>query len=150
MQTGKLTIVALAALTLFTHTAMAGTNTATPPKPHTWHTVSTNKGVWDGRLQIINENGSFVSRDGSPMTTFTISPNQPQDFGFLFTPDADFDIAYTLTLTERDSKNFSSKACVYVITAAGPANPDIRPSSYNGAKCDWQVVHGKGEDFFVG
>jgi hypothetical protein len=143
MQIGNLILVGLSAFIFTISSAIAGT------KPHTWHLITTDNGIWDGRLQMINEEGFFTDRDGSPLTKFTISPNKSQEYGFSFGPEADFDIAYTLTLTQRDTKNFNSKTCVYVITASGPANPDIRPSSYNGAQCDWKIVPGQGEDFFV-
>lgn len=121
-------------------------------QPHTWHTVQSQNGRWHAQLQMINQKGSFVSRDGSPINTFTIDLNKPQDYGFVLDPDNDFDVAYTLTLVKEESektKQFSSKTCVYVITASSPAQPDIRPSSFNGAKCEWIINHGIGEDFIV-
>jgi hypothetical protein len=132
--------------------SLLSVNALAKPAPHTWHTVSTSDGAWHARLQMINEGGSFVARDGSALTTFAINPNLSQDFGFIFDADADFNVAYTLTLVQDEPKNaksFSSKACVYVITASGPAKPDIRASSFNGAKCESKIVHGVGEDFFV-
>lgn len=120
--------------------------------PHTWHTVSTTNGTWNAKLQMINQNGSFVNRDGASISEFTIHPAQSYDYGFVLDPHNDFDVAYTLTLVQQsrpNSPNFSSKACVYVITAASPANPDVRPSSYHGADCKWNVVHGVGENFQV-
>lgn len=125
-------------------------NTLASPTPHTWHQVSSQNGTWQATLKMINENGSFVSRDGLPLTTFTVSPNQAKEYGFVLNKGDDFDVAYTLTLTQNDSKNsFSSKACVFVITAAGPAQPDIRSESFHGAACGWRVVPGVGEDFTV-
>ncbi|VVC76515.1 hypothetical protein AQUSIP_18280 [Aquicella siphonis] len=119
--------------------------------PHTWHTVTSDEGVWDARLQMINQDGGFEARDGSALSAFTISPGKPQEYGFSFAKNADFDVAYTLTLTQRssDRMHFSSKACVYVVTASGPARPDIRASSFNGAICEWKTVPGVGEDFIV-
>ncbi len=122
------------------------------PKPHTWHSVRTLEGRWAARLQMINEGGSFVARDGQALTGFMISPDHSQEYGFIFDAGDDFDVAYTLTLTETKNTTmpqFVSKACVYVVTAKGPAQPDIRVSSFNGAKCDWNVVDGVGEDFTV-
>jgi len=122
-------------------------------KPHTWHTVRALDGQWVAKLQMLNESGSFVTREDTALTAFTLSPSHSQDYGFKFAPGADFDIAYTLTLTQTNAAmtpQFVSKACVYVVTASGPAKPDIRVSSFNGAKCDWNVVAGIGEDFTVG
>lgn len=118
---------------------------------HTWHTVSTSQGTWDARLQMINEAGSFVERDGSSIAQFAVTPNSPKEYGFVLSPDNDFNVAYTLTLTERTSgkAQFFSKACVYVITASEPKRPDIRASSFNGATCEWKIVPGVGENYSV-
>lgn len=119
--------------------------------PHTWHTVRSTNGNWTAQLAMISEPGWFVTRKGEGVSTFSVSPANSFDYGFGFDAGADFDIAYTLTLTQNSSAiGFVSKACVYLITASGPAKPDIRATSYNGATCDWNVVHGVGEDFTVG
>ena len=120
--------------------------------PHTWHTVSTASGTWEAKLQMLNQGGSFVTREGALINDFAISPSHSQDYGFIFDDGDDFDVAYSLTMVEKSSNAllFKSKACVYVITASGPAKPDIRVSSFNGAKCDYKVIHGVGEDFMVG
>lgn len=81
-----------------------------------------------------------------------VSSGEAQQFGFGFDNHADFNVAYTLTLTEQegiDKLRMSSKACVFVITAKGPAMPDVTPISYNHAKCTWKVVPGTGEDFYA-
>lgn len=120
-------------------------------KAHTWHVISSTNGEWHGNLRMINEIGSFVGEDGvSSIDSFSVSTQKPLKYGFIFDPSDDFDVTYTLTMTQDDVKAFTSKACVYVITAKGPAMPDIRPVSYNGAKCDYNTVHGVGEDFTVG
>lgn len=121
--------------------------------PHTWHTVRALKGTWVAKLQMLNEGGSFVARDNTRLNTFTVSPEHEQDYGFQFDTGDDFDVAYTLTLTEKSPAampQFTSKVCVYVVTAKGPAQPDIRIETFNGAKCDWNVVRGIGEDFLIG
>ncbi len=33
--------------------------------PHTWHTVSSNDGTWEAKLQMINQGGSFETHDGT-------------------------------------------------------------------------------------
>ena len=121
------------------------------PTPHTWHTVTAASGTWDAKLQMLNQGGSFVTHDGLVVNGFSISPTHTQDYGFIFNNGDDFDVAYTLTMIEKSAHalRFQSKTCVYVITASGPAKPDIRVSSFNGAKCDYNVVHGRGEDFTV-
>lgn len=140
----------LGALVLF---SLVSFNALAQGSPHTWHTVSANEGAWEARLQIINEGGSFVGRDGLALTTFTVSPTQPQDFGFVLAPEDDFNVAYTLTLTQKKPTfaflHFSSKACVYVVTANGPAQPDIRATSFHGANCESKVMKGIGENFIV-
>lgn len=145
-------IVKIIKLGIITMLTMLSFNILAKNSPHTWHTVSAHNGSWYGRLQMINQGGLFVGRDNAQLVTFTISPNKTQDFGFIFDQNANFDVAYTLTLTQEKSKNlmmFASKACVFVITASGPAKPDIRVSSFNGAQCAWKIIDGIGEDFFV-
>ncbi len=114
---------------------------------HTWHTIKVNNGVWSASLKAINEEASFVRADGSPISTFSMNPNDPVIYGFQFDPKDDFDVAYTLTLTHQDTADFITKTCVFVITAKGPADPDIRTLEYYGAKCSWVVVPKVGEDF---
>ena len=136
----------------FTSALIFISNLALANPVHTWHHVSTTEGVWDARLQMINEGGMFVTKDGSTLTDFTVTSSTPMEYGFAFDEGDDFNVAYTLTLTQRDTgvfRRFSNKACVFVITAAGPAQPDIHASNYNGAKCSWKVVKGYGEDFFT-
>ena len=116
---------------------------------HTWHTVSTTEGTWHAKLQNLNQESYFVDRAGASINQFVIHPNRSQDYGFGFYPGADFNIAYTLTIIEESTFNFSSKACVYVITASAPATPDIRVNAFNGAKCDWKIIKGVGENFMV-
>lgn len=116
---------------------------------HTWHNVVSENGSWKATLATINEKASFVASDGALLNTFTITPNHSIKFGFSFDPNDDFDVAYTLTLTQNSITSFVSKTCVFVVTAKGPANPDIRALSYNGANCSSTVVKGVGEDFKV-
>lgn len=123
------------------------TTNASPP--HTWHTVNATQGTWQGKLQMLNQGGHFVNREGSQISEFSINKEQSFDYGFSFDKGDDFDLSYALTLVLKTSPAFVSKACVFVITASGPAKPDIRVSSFNGAKCEYKVVHGRGEDFSV-
>lgn len=119
--------------------------------PHTWQTVISENGTWHARLQMINEGGNFVARDGSPLNEFVINTNYPKDFGFSYDIGDDFDVAYTLTLTQEaatKSQRFTSKACVYIVTASSPGKPDIRTSSFNGAQCNSSMTKGV-ESFIV-
>lgn len=124
---------------------------AHPNPVHTWHTIKSTNGEWQGKLQMLNETGNFVTPQGNLLNAFRISTATSQDYGFSFDRDVDFDVAYTLTLTQKSNGDgfFQSKACVYVITAAGPANPDIRASAFNGAICHYTVISGRGENFEV-
>jgi hypothetical protein len=118
---------------------------------HSWHNVTSQNGQWHATLKGINELSNFVAADGiTPVSTFSVNPQSSFKYGFSFDPKDDFNVAYTLTLTQESVESFSSKTCVFIITANGPANPDIRPISYNGAKCEYTVVQGVGEDYSVG
>ena len=116
---------------------------------HTWHNVSSKEGQWKIVLQPINQYAIFTDLSCNVITNATITDAIPLVYGFGFSKDADFNIAYTLTAIKQEP-GFESKACVFVITANGPAQPDITPISYHGALCEWSRVHGVGEDFVVG
>jgi len=121
---------------------------------HTWHNVIANQGSWKVTLQIINqqEHAWFTDQNCVKINSLTVSPTNTPKFGFGFDGQADFDVAYTLTMVQDKNSSipqFNSKACVFIVTAKGPAKPDVVVSNYNGAKCDWKVVRGVGEDFIV-
>ena len=137
----------ISALSLFATTQLF----ATPP--HTWHAVNATQGQWNVSLRVINEpdHAWFVDLNDQKISGFKLSSTSPQKYGFAFDGGADFDVAYTVTLVEQaGASNFTSKTCVYVVTAKGAATPDITPLSYNGANCQWRVNPGTGEDFIVG
>ena len=112
---------------------------------------------------------------GNPYIQFNLSSKYTQTFGFAFDQNtADFDIAFSITVIrtkkegENDSKyekpilipkiqNISisrkllinSVGCIYIVSAAGAAQPDIRVNTYNGAICMWNKVPEIGENFLV-
>ncbi len=116
---------------------------------HTWHMVKSKQGTWTGRLQAISEKTEFVRSDMSAVSAFEVSPSNPLKFGAVFDDNDDFNVAYTLTLTQKSPADFSDKTCVFVITAQGPADPDVRYFSYHGAVCGTETVPGVGEDFIA-
>lgn len=116
---------------------------------HTWHEVTSKSGSWKITLKMINQNGQLVDPSCADITETGLTPDNPLNYGFKFSKDADFNIAYTLTAVSEE-RGFESKACVFVITANGPAQPDIQALSYHGAECLWHVVKGVGENFIVG
>lgn len=116
---------------------------------HTWHTIFAEESVWNGNLQALNQASQFVDQKGSLFNHFTLDKNNPITFGAIFSPEDDFDVAYTLTLIAKTPVAFSSKACVFIVTALGPAQPDIKSISYHGARCEAIRVPGVGENFYV-
>ena len=128
---------------------MSVLSTAIANPPHIWQTVSATQGNWQGKLQMINQGGYFVNCEGNQINQFSINKGQSFDFGFSFDKGDNFDVAYVLTLVLKTPPAFVSKACVFVITASAPAQPDVRVSSFNGAKCDYNIAHGKGGGFIV-
>ncbi len=121
---------------------------------HTWHTVTATDGQWNATLQVISEadHAWFVGPDGqTKISGFKLDSSAPQKYGFDFDNETDYNVAYSLTLTEQTSNsNFSAKACIFVVTAKGAAQPDITALPYNGANCQWKINVGVGEDFTVG
>lgn len=80
----------------------------------------------------------------------------------------DFDVVYTITAikTAREGEEavpvpakldaessrkllIASTGCIYVVSAASAAQPDIRANVYNGALCMWSRVPGIGENFLI-
>jgi hypothetical protein len=114
---------------------------------HTWTTVYSLNGTWSGTLSSINEHATFVDANGQPMSQFTIDELTPVKYGFSFGENDDFDVAYTLTMTQKNTQQsnslFSSKTCVFVVTAISPAHPDIQMIPYNGAQCTSEALGGK-------
>jgi len=165
--------VALCLLSIsFTVGEAAKPGFADPTRPpctgvHTWHTVTSIQGSWTGNLVPIHEEGIFLYPNCTEMAsnaTIVISAeaNVTQQFGFRIPSGSndDFNVGYTLSLFLQGSErnragplarklNFAATACVFVISAAAAANPDIRPNNYNGAVCYWETVDGMGENYFV-
>ncbi|KTD34786.1 hypothetical protein Lmor_1319 [Legionella moravica] len=129
----------------------AGQINASPycPGIHTWHNVTSKDGQWKLTLQSISQEGSFSDSLCNSIHSTELGPESVFIYGFGFPKDADFDIAYTLTAVKQ-APSFESRACVFVITAKGPAQPDITALSYYGAVCEWTRIPGVGEDFVVG
>ncbi|MCL9779926.1 hypothetical protein M9194_00580 [Vibrio sp. S4M6] len=148
---------------------LAGGAWAQSSAPHTWHHISltdqasADQSVWLGRLTITSasEPAYFTDKDGkNEGQTYDFkldNDTNPLVYGFGFNQGADFNVSYTVTLyqtsdiTNQLGKSFfASKTCQFNVSAKGPANPDIRVEEYNGAKCSYNIVPGKGEDFTVG
>ena len=131
------------------------THALTADPAHTLHKVVATKANWKGRLVIATpyENAYFVTdaQDRGQVYDFHLSSNQPLNYGFAFRPGTDFNVSYTVTLVQDAAEaNFVNKACVFNVSAKGPANPDIRVQAFNGAECNFKVVEGVGENFTVG
>lgn len=117
---------------------------------HTWHKIYAQEGQWKITLKSISQEGFFVDQHCNTLEVKPLSSIEPLIYGFGFPLDATFDIAYTVTAVKQEQNAFKSKACVFVVSAKGPAQPDITALNYNGAHCDWQKVSGSGGDFYVG
>lgn len=125
---------------------------------HTFHHVTVSSGDWHGQLVITSpgEDAYFTNASGEnygSMWAFDpVTPQAPFTFGFGFIePGTDFNASYTLTMVKKvfTGPQFVSKACQFNISAKGPANPDIRTETYNGADCHYTITD-KGEDYSVG
>ncbi len=128
---------------------VAGTNVYAG-KVHTWSTVSSLQGNWHAKLAMINEDGYFVDKSEALLSNFDVSPGNDFTYGFGLGENVDFNLAYSLTLTAAKSPHlgFTSKACVFIVTAPSPAKPDVHMVSYNGAVCGW-TAGGHGVSFTV-
>ena len=125
----KLTFVL--SLLLFNYGTYASQNCVV----HTWHDITAEQGEWQLSMRYISEQGEFMNRDCLPQYDAIVDPNQSHRYGTVVTDDNTFDIAYTVTLVKQTENQFVSPACVFIVSAKGPAIPDVVIQSYNGAKC---------------
>lgn len=132
---------------------------------HTFHNITSDIGTWRGELHPIYEGAKFVGPDCSEFSNpFTLEKGGVVSFGYVITPDDDFNVAYSITMVhqKRQKSNatfstseqlrrrlFIDRACVYVVTAAAPAMPDVHANEWNGAVCRWTVNEGVGENYQV-
>ncbi len=104
---------------------------------HTWNNIISESGVWSGQLASIYEKSYFVTPNCHKFNHLTISSNLT--YGFIYADNANFNLAYTLTLvSDNPQPLMSSKACIFIITAFKPADPDIKALSYHGASCTYK------------
>ena len=130
------------------------------------------KGEWEVSISSTYEQSYFwnmttckqIPQD--PHSTFNLQKGIPKEFGFSFENNATFDIIYTLTAIRTDLTShidqkeeesmedynrrrlITGHGSVFVTSAAGIAQPDIRVEEYNGALCWWQPTP-IGENYFV-
>ncbi len=128
---------------------------------HTHHYIRTNGGHWNGMLSFTspNEAGYFTDKSDRKLPlqpTFTLDPSSPYYFGFGFSvPGTDFDVSYVVTIVKKSQSlhqvagpMFASPTCQFNVSASSPGHPDVRISTYNGAKCQY-LDNGQGGDFQV-
>ena len=106
-----------------------------------------------------------------PHANFNLSSKETKRFGFQMDNADTFDVVYSVmiirTALEGEKASpiamplkplnegaarkllINSVGCIYVVSAAGAAQPDIRANVYNGAMCMWERVPGVGENFLV-
>ena len=58
---------------------------------HSWHSVFSSKGTWNGSLTPLTESSEFLDANCQAVTTFQIPPNGTFEFGFLPAPKDNFD-----------------------------------------------------------
>lgn len=127
------------------------------PVPHADDAVASINGNWDVTITPLFEQASFVNDAGQTITQFPLAANKTVNYGFVLDSSDDFNIAYAITAVETDNTPGKSvaikpgnKACVFIVTATSPANPDVRIAKYNQATCSYKVIQGKGEVYSVG
>ncbi|UJR16694.1 hypothetical protein I4U23_003594 [Adineta vaga] len=126
---------------------------------HTWHTITSLNGTWYGALHVLTENEQGVyfvdgttnhSRIQNP---FIVSESQSFDYGLVISQQDDFNMLYSLTLTQQlvpDPSRSNSRICVFLIAAERAACPYIVPVSFHGqTTCLWESVEGRGENFSI-
>lgn len=132
-------------------------NTLASPFPcqnaHFWQKVSAIDSNWTVEQTLINEKGNFVTNapecENKKTYSYAVNIGQDNQNGFHFAKGSDFNIAFTITAVENSASlpdaKFVSKSCVFIVTATGPAQPDVHITNYNGAKCSSTYNSAKGE-----
>lgn len=116
---------------------------------HSWHQIYAREGNWHVTLKVINQHGFFVDQACQPMETGIANNTAPLSYGFGFASSANFDIAYTVTAVKEDKQGFQSPACVFIVSATGPAQPEIAILGYHGAECEWKSNPGTGASLYL-
>jgi hypothetical protein len=126
---------------------------------HTWHGVFSHNGSWYGTLHLMTENEPgvyFVENSTNHSLVhnpFNVSESSPFVYGLIVSEQDDFNMLYSLTLTQQlapDPTQSNSRICVYLIGAKAAADPMIMPISFHGnTTCKWQTVESRGENFWV-
>lgn len=125
------------------------------PVAHTWHNVTTSHGEWSGTLSVLNEQLTFVDPAYNNITQMRFNEKHGATWGTVIYDSDDFNVLYAATFIQQvnsssiGSPNIALKTCVFIISAYGPADPQITPVSFNGgATCKWQSS-GIGENYYV-
>lgn len=149
-------LIKLSAIALFATTGLTLAGNV-----HTVHHIyaqneSSNLKPWNVRIVDIapNETAFFASNNiTSDNLNFSVTKDKPADYGFGFKANSDFNVAYTITAIDSsqssDAWQHKTKSCTFVVTANGPANPNISITNYQGANCSYKVIPGEGEDFYL-
>ena len=106
---------------------------------HVWNVVSCNSAV-QCQLSHTFENGfSFVDTEGNEITGFIA--NKTYQFGLVLTPNATFEMLYTIACKQLDC-NFPKGPCsrsVFIVSANGPGLPNVTTVNYQNATGSWNV-----------
>eukprot|EP01084_Bolivina_argentea_P248147 415063_1 len=140
---------------------------------HTYHNITAIKGDWKVIISSVYQGSHFwnltscTEYSEHPHVEFNLSQTK-KNFGFKSTINDTFDVIYSVTalLIEKQSKQIeapkhpvslqtsrklliASTGCIFIVSAAGAAEPDVRANVYNGALCRWEVKDGVGENYYV-
>ena len=109
--------------------------------------LNNNKATWKITPAMVNEKGTFFAPYSNPdplppESSITLdSSTLSYQLGWSYAPDDDFDVAYIITAVDQPAKRglgFTHPACMFLITAAAAAQPQVQVVNYNNANCSYK------------
>jgi hypothetical protein len=126
------------------------TATDTSESPHTFHNVTVNNFAICQFSHLFEDNFYFVDiGTGQSVHRFALGIDEVFEYGLVITKGSTFNMLYSLTCTQNNNETAQSPKVAFVVGADGPAQPNINVVNYYGAKGNYVIVPGVGENYQV-
>lgn len=118
--------------------------------PHTFHNVTVNSFAICQFSHLFEDNFYFVDiGTDQHVHKFALGIDEVFEYGLVITKGSTFNMLYGLTCTQNNNATAESPRVAFVIGADGPAQPNINVLNYYGAKGNYVIVPGVGENYQV-
>jgi hypothetical protein len=119
-------------------------------EPHTYHNVTVSACATCQFAHLYEVNFYFVDLStNKTVNKFILGPDDVFQYGMVLTNYSDFNMLYSLTCVQNNNKTSQSPKVAFVIGADGPAQPNINVLNYYGAKGNFEIVPGIGENYQI-